>query len=186
MKETDQSRFVRWAIPGWMMFISFFSFVSFDIVLSLESVKNSLASLFVRLLSVPYLNSTASAVAALIVVAAGIPLGFLIYQVYFYIRWNSPFSRDGFFGLFIVGRLNDLDRTLDEINESDIIRNDKWRIDWISHPLYKTDHGWKWRYIENFFIELVQELDSSISGVSLYARYRYLLEINAHFRVELV
>jgi len=177
MKENDQSRFIRWGIPGWMMFISFISFLLFDITLSPVSNNNSLVGFLARQAASLSLDSTASAAVVLLVAASGIPLGFLIYQVYFYIRWNSPFSRDGLFPPLIVGRWNDLERTISGIKENDIIGNDAWRKAWASNPLYKTDHSWKWRYIENLFIELAQELDSKFSGASINVRYRYLLDL---------
>jgi hypothetical protein len=177
MKENEQSRFVRWGIPGWTMFLSFAGFSMIDILLSPASSKNTLIGIFKVITEIVSLNATASAVGALLVAAAGIPLGFVIYQAYFYVRWNSPFSKDGLFPPFIVGRLNDLERTMAGINPKDIVGDDPWRKEWTKNPLYKADHGWKWRYIENFFMEIVQYMDGKLGGVGLYVRYRYLMDL---------
>ncbi|HNA54423.1 MAG TPA: hypothetical protein PKV31_10370 [Saprospiraceae bacterium] len=177
MKENDQSRFIRWGVPGWTMLLAFASFTLLDILLSPSSSKNSLVDVIKTIVAIISLNAAASAAAALLVAAAGIPLGFVIYQAYFYIRWNSPFSRDGFFPPFIVGRLNDLERTMEGVHKHFIVGDDKWRREWTNNPLYNSDHGLKWRYIENLFTEIVQYMDSKLSGLSLHVRYRYLMDL---------
>lgn len=177
MKENEQSRFIRWGVPGWMMLLAFVSFILLDILLSPSSSNNSLVGAAKTVMETVSLSVTASAAVALLVAAAGIPLGFVIYQVYFYIRWNSPFSRDGLFPPFIVGRGTDLERTMIGISSNDIVGNDKWRKDWVNNPLYETDHGLKWRYIENFFTEIIQYIDSNLGGLSLHIRYRYLMDL---------
>jgi len=177
MKENDQTRFLRWGIPGWMMFLAFICYSAIDVLLSSDSNKNELLTTLTSIVNSLPASSTSSAIIAVLVAAAGIPLGFFIYQIYFYIRWNSPFSRDGLLPPFIVGRMNDLKRTLEGIKTEDISGNDDWRKAWTDDPLYEIDHGVKWRYIENYFIEIVQKLNSNQSGFDLYSRYRYLLDL---------
>jgi hypothetical protein len=173
----EQSRFIRWGIPGWMMFLAFISYSIIDILLSPESEKNGLGIFLKKITGNITSNAPASAVVVLLVAAAGIPLGFFIYQLYFYVRWNSPFSRDGLLPPFIVGRWDDLNRTLTGVKTENIIGDDAWRLDWTKNPLYEIDHGWKWRYIENYFIQIVQTLDSRQNELGLFTRYRYLMDL---------
>lgn len=178
MKENEQSRFIRWGVPGWMMLLAFLYYSIIDILLSSDSKSNKLFSFIMGLGTNSILTTSAlGAVVALLVAASGIPLGFFIYQIYFYIRWNSPFSRHGLMPPLIAGRLNDLERTMDGIDEADLVNNDTWRKDWISNPLYSKDHGWKWRYIENYFTEILLRIDNQFDGASLLLRYRYLLDL---------
>lgn len=178
VKENDQSRYIRWGIPGWMMFISLIGYLVIDIIFTHKSNENEIF-LFIKnnVLSIGNMSSASSAIVALFVVAAGIPLGFLIYQFYFYIRWNSPFSRDGLFPPFVVGRWQDLERTMDGIKDEQISDGIPWRVNWISDPEFKYDHGGRWRYIENYFIEILQNLMMKSNAIDLFARYRYLLEL---------
>ena len=178
MKDNEQSKYIRWGIPGWVMFITFFGLTAIDILFSPESDKNQI---FVSIRdfanNIGTNSSMFAAIAALLVAAAGIPLGFMIYQVYFYVRWNSPFSSDGFFPPFVVGRRQDLKRSLDGIKDEQISENDPWRKKWIANPNFNIDHGVMWRYLENYFIEKVHQLDATSGESNLYARYRYLLEL---------
>ncbi len=118
-----------------------------------------------------------AASAALLAAIAGVPLGFCIYQAYFWLRWNSPVSRDGFLPPLVVGREEDLDRTTRDLAPDDLTRGAAWRERWVSHKLYKTDHGWRWRYLENLFTEAAQYIDTDLAGLSIYARHRTLLDL---------
>lgn len=177
MKDNEQSRFIRWGIPGWMMFLAFASYIAIDILLSPEPQKNSLEILLEQFVLYTTSNAAISALVVLLVAAAGVPLGFFLYQIYFYIRWNSPFSRDGFLPPFIVGRWEELDKILDNINVRALAGNDPWRKKVIKDPMFAIDHGLKWRYIEYFFIETLQKVENNPSGSNLYSRYRYLMDI---------
>ncbi len=178
MKDSDQSKYLRWGIPGWMMFISFFGFLLIDVLFSQESNKNEFYIFITQTAQQTVeFSSVSAAVVGLLIAAAGIPLGFLIYQVYFYIRWTSPFSRDGLFPPFVVGRWRDIERTLAGISDSQITGQELWRRDWIAEPQYTNDHGVRWRYVENFFIENIQKINIDPSGGGLYIRYRYLLDL---------
>lgn len=157
------------------MFLAFLSYCSVDIILSPESDKNGLMVFVKELINQKTSNSAISAAVVLLVAAAGIPLGFFIYQIYFYIRWNSPFSRDGMFPPFIEGRMNDLKRVMDGISDEEITGGVKWRKDWIEMPSFRNDHTMEWRYIENYFTEITARLKDE--GVNLYARYRYLMDL---------
>ena len=161
-----------------MMFISFFGFLLIDVLFSQESNKNEFYIFITQTAQQTVeFSSVSAAVVGLLIAAAGIPLGFLIYQVYFYIRWTSPFSRDGLFPPFVVGRWRDIERTLAGISDSQITGQELWRRDWIAEPQYTNDHGVRWRYVENFFIENIQKINIDPSGGGLYIRYRYLLDL---------
>jgi hypothetical protein len=178
MKENDQSRYIRWGIPGWMMFISLIGFWIIDVLFTHDSNQNEIYLLLQnKVMNIGMTSSASAAILALVVAAAGVPLGFLIYQFYFYIRWNSPFSRDGFFPPFVVGRWQDLERTMDGIDYKQVSEGKSWRDKWTSDPEFTHDHGGRWRYIENYFIEVLQKLMLDSNEIDLYSRYRYLLEL---------
>jgi hypothetical protein len=175
MTEAEQFRLTRWGIPGWTAILSAFAFAIIDIALASPDAPSPLYTSITDL----FKSATAmsAAVAALLAAAAGVPLGFCIYQAYFWLRWNSPVSRDGFLPPLVVGRQDDLDRTMRDFTETQIARAEPWRERWVSHPLFRMDHGWRWRYIENVFTEAAQCIDSRLHGVSVFARHRHLLDL---------
>ncbi len=175
MNEVEQYRLTRWGIPGWTAILSAFVFAIIDIALASPNASNPLYTSMTDLLKSA--TAMSATVAALIAAAAGVPLGFCIYQGYFWLRWNSPVSRDGFMPPLIVGREDDLNRTMRDLSEAQIARGEPWRERWVKHPLFLMDHGWRWRYIENLFIEVAQHIDSKLAGVSIYARHRSLLDL---------
>lgn len=84
MKENDQSRFIRWGVPGWMMILSLLGFLIIDIMFTPESHRNALFMYLKDFYASTTITTTiAAAFAALLVAAAGVPLGFFIYQIYF-------------------------------------------------------------------------------------------------------
>jgi len=175
MNEAEQFRLTRWGIPGWTAILSAFAFALIDIALASPNSSNPLYSSILDL----FKSATAmsAAVAALLAAAAGVPLGFCIYQAYFWLRWNSPVSRDGFLPPLVVGREDDLNRTMRDLTQDQITLADPWRERWVNHPLFRMDHGWRWRYIENLFTEAAQHIDSNLSGLSVFARHRSLLDL---------
>jgi hypothetical protein len=175
MNESEQYRLTRWGIPGWTAILSAFLFAIIDLALTSPNATLPLFDSIIDLMK--SVSTMSAAIAALFVAVAGVPLGFCIYQAYFWMRWNSPFSRDGFLPPLIVGREDDLDRTLRDLSKEQIALSESWRENWVNHPLYKMDHGWRWRYMENLFIEISQKIDNKISGISVYARHRSLLDL---------
>lgn len=174
MTEAEQFRVTRWGIPGWTAILSAWAFAIIDIALTSPHAPNPLQVPVVELLKST--TAVSAAVAAVLAAAAGVPLGFCIYQAYFWLRWNSPVSRDGFLPPFVVGRQDDLDRTMRDITPTEIASADPWRERWVSHPLFRLDHGWKWRYIDNLFTEAAQHIDAKLRGVSVFDRHRALLD----------
>jgi hypothetical protein len=172
--ETDLSKLARWAIPGWVAILAVFLFLVVDMLACEPGQTRSFQN-------VGELISTLSDVdvvfTTVLIAATGIPLGFTIYQAYFYLRWNSPFSRDGLFSPLLPGRMSDLQRVTSGIGHEDLTRSAEWRESWVAHPLYKRDHGYRWRYIELLFSEAAQILDTRFGGGSVYARHRYLHEV---------
>jgi hypothetical protein len=175
MYTSDATRFLRWGIPGWIAILSFVIFTVTDLLGNPDGLRK-LNEYVGGVIAVTGQSSTAAA--AILVAAAGLPLGFIIYQFYFFIRWNSPFSRDGLFPPFIVGRSTDLKRTLRDFTDSQIAGKDRWRKDWIDHPAYAQDHSFSWRYVvEGLVPEAIQKLDTRYNGTRINERYRYLLDI---------
>jgi hypothetical protein len=174
MTEAEQFRLTRWGIPGWTAILSAVCFAMIDIALTPPNAPNPLY------FSIKALFDTSSAMspglAALLAAAAGVPLGFCIYQAYFWLRWDSPASRDGLLPPLVVGRQDDLDRTMRKLTSTDIERASQWRKDWVEHPLFGLDHAWRWRYMENLFMEAAQHIDSQLRDVSVFARHQSLLD----------
>lgn len=175
MKSEDLTKLSRWIIPGWIAILSFFAFVIIDILITPDGYSKIFPSVTEFLEAVPY--STDGIIAALIIAASGVPIGFSIYQAYFFLRWNSPFSKDGFFSPLIPGRVNDMEESLRDITEKELCLKKNWRTKWLENPLFKTDHGFKWRYLELLFTEATQKLDSCFPKVGFYNRHRYLHEV---------
>jgi len=187
-------RIVRWALPGWVMILAFVVFVSLDIFgagskapklscLTPPEPPGSLNCSVERFLKTLETEKavTPTVVALLTVAAAGVPLGFLIYQVYFFLKWNSPFSRLGLWPPFITGGINEVKQIQRDIQDEELKLKDRqnsgWREAWVSHPMFEADHGFRWRYIEYLFIEAAKKIDQVTPDASLYSRCRYLYEL---------
>ncbi len=181
------ARIVRWAIPGWVAVLAFAAFVSLDI-LGAGANETELSRSVVRSFKTLETEQVVPGlVTLLLIAAAGVPLGFVIYQVYFFLKWNSPFSRKGLLPPFIVGGIDDLDRMLGDIDPKELILNkDPWREKWISHPMFKIDHSFRWRYVDLVFTQAAQAIDTKWPALSLYSRYRYVYELMHLLGVSLV
>lgn len=174
MAETDLTKLTRWIIPGWVAILSFLTFAFLDKAVGGSSAINLLPDL-----SALFSQNTGitGVILTVLLAAAGVPLGFTIYQIYFFIRWNSPFSRDGFFPPLISGRMHDLERMTQGIKLSGMAQSTSWKRDWISDPSFFRDHSYRWRFIENLFMEVAQQIDQKCEGISIYSRQRYLHEV---------
>lgn len=179
MRSDDLTKLARWIVPGWLTFLTFLGFVVIDVfitpkggtpILSYDEINNFLNYLKENDVS----TSSEALFVAVVGVAAGVPVGFIVYQVYFFLRWNSPFSRDGFLSL-IPGRKRDIQKSIQDMHE-ELAFTDDWRKDIIDHVLYWADHSFKYRYIESLFIEACQFLDKG-TEVSVFSRHRYLHEV---------
>ena len=161
-------------------FLSFLFFVAVDIIFDPSCKLRSPCPLFLSASQIyqAFLTNSTNAqwLAAILIIAAGVPLGFVVYQAYFFLRWNSPASRDGLSGL-MAGRSRDLVRMTNGIPAQKLWRGPRWRRKWVESEYYKKDHKDKWRYIEMLFTEASQLIDSKFTGVSFYQRHRYLHEV---------
>ena len=164
MRDQDLTRLARWVIPGWLsiFLILLYSFVDVAMAPSKQNVRPFFEHLL--LLKEQTLDVSTAAALAAIFLALSIPLGFLLYQVYFYFRWNSPFSAHGDNPLF-----NSPGRFRDSQYLESVIECDK---KWTNNILYKISHKYKWRYIELLFCDTIKD-ENSI----WFQRYRYLQEI---------
>ncbi len=171
--ETDLSKLTRWLIPGWGAILSFFVFVISDIFFRVNK-SQLIGGDYIEWIQ----SDVQTAWVSLIVAASGIPLGFLIYQTYFFFRWNSPFSRDGLFFPLSQGRMNDFKKTKRDLTEFDLTKGGKsWRLNLTKDPLYERDHAFRWNFLEALCLEAFQNIDSKYEGLSLYSRHRYLHEV---------
>lgn len=174
MKESDLTKLTRWIVPGWIAIISFYGLVLVDMLFTLPGQPMLFPDI------TQFLNQYSDLTGLLITIivgATGVPIGFIIYQIYFFLRWNSPFSRDGLIPPMLSGRMQDLERTMAGLELSDLTGESEWKEKWTTDPLFQRDHGIRWRFIENSFNEAAQILDSTYSAVSIYAKHRYLHEI---------
>lgn len=174
MKNDDLTKLARWIVPGWTAIITFVLFIFLDVMFSPPGANLHLFNNLGDLIST--ITGIDAVLLTLLVAGSGIPIGFLIYQFYFFLRWNSPFSRDGLLSL-IPGRMRDLDRTILGLNAKITLTNDEWRKQKVTHSLFTIDHGYKWRYIEPLFLQACAEFDTKYEGLSIYSRHRYLHEV---------
>lgn len=187
--EVDFSKLAYWVLPGWICVLSFLTFVIIDILAGDSSGNiigsNNVADKRIFTSVTLFLNAILGAgaegndnvITAIGIAAATLPLGFSIYQVYFYIRWNSPFSRDGLLPPLILGRMNDLKETLEDIKEQQLYMPWAWRKRLVKHPFFTQDHRFRARYVELLFHEAAQKLDTTFGGLSIYSRHHYLQQI---------
>jgi len=93
-----------------------------------------------------------------LVAGAGIPLGFLIYQIYFYLRWVSPMSKNGLFPPFLHGRMAEMKDSLRNIDIQKLALKKEWRKVVIDET---KDHRSVWHYISPFLHEVLLEVDKN-------------------------
>ncbi|HFC09033.1 MAG TPA: hypothetical protein ENJ54_04130 [Chloroflexi bacterium] len=172
-QHTDLTKLGRWVIPGWLAVFSFFFFIAVDTFTCAQQqlcIYPDPASFLKRL-------SSMDPVLAALLLTTGVPIGLIIYQLYYYLRWSSPIARRGFTAL-APGIMADLNQSLKNMGKGSaqtvLLRDEPWRLFILSHPLYKAEHGFKARYLEFIFTELASE---EKGGTLFYRRHRYLHEI---------
>lgn len=170
----DLTKLARWIIPGWVVMLSFALFLLVDFLFS-HTWPVKIDSTWQTFLQT--LDPISGILVALILAIAGVPLGFIIYQVYFFLRWNSPFARDGLLPPFFPGRMDELKDAWRDIPVSGLEKGGAWRRKYIKSPLFRWQHSYRAWYQESLFFEAVQKLDSTFSGASVYSRHLYLYEI---------
>lgn len=177
----ETSKLLRWIVPGWVAILSFALFIGGDLLMDpSHSLYQPLAKLIQKVMPSSQIPTT------LVLAIAGFPIGFIIYQLYFYVRWNSPFARDGFFPPLVNGRLAELKELQNGISDDSIAliyrgpftKNKRhWRYRWVTSEAYKTDHVTRWQYLESLVTEILKKLDTNSTTVSLFERYRHLSEM---------
>lgn len=172
--ENDLSKLARWLVPGWVTLLTFFIFVATDIKFTPNEAIRLYPSITHFVASLLKMGETG---AIILVAAAGVPIGFLIYQAYFFIRWNSPFSAGGFLFQNSKGRISDLDVSRRDLTDLELFNGNNWRNHYREDPLYGSDHTYQWNYFEALCLEAFQKIDSKFPGLSLYSRHRYLHEV---------
>jgi hypothetical protein len=158
--------FLRWGMPGWSAIMGFLIFVLTDYFSANDStmydkINSAFASQGLWQLTV----------AALLVAGAGVPLGFIIYQIYFYLRWNSPVSEDGLLPPLVVGRRAELDDTLHTLKIKDLAFKEKWRDELLSEG---EDHRTTWFYMDPFLVDTLIQADKD---GTVYDRHSYLMNM---------
>jgi hypothetical protein len=149
----SDSQYVRWGIPGWTLFIAFFLFSFID---SDPTIFKTITSLFV-------INDKGESFwvilfAGVLTAGAGIPIGYIIYQIYFYLRWVSPISRNGFLPPAINGRMVEMEDSLRDIDKDKLGFNKTWRNSIINET---SDHRTFWYYISPLLHETIVEIDKN-------------------------
>ena len=171
------ARFARWAIPGWVAIALLLVFLVIDYKFAPNS-RNIIKCLYGNRFISLNIQDALSVIVLLVVLS--IPLGFIIYQIYYYFRWNSPFSRDGSNPFFnSPGRLRETNFVLVDFSDksalySNSLGTDEWRKEWIKHILFAINHKFRWRYIELLFYDTIFSMNN---GRQWLYRYRYRQEI---------
>ncbi len=179
MEYEDLTRLARWVIPGWVTIALLSTFVAIDVSFSPPNGCLDRYLKAIKLLTIQDILVVTALFAAL-----SVPFGFVIYQLYFYMRWNSPFSRDGSGLVFnSPGRMKESLYILADLDKDKITtrhknqkhsNNKTWRNKWVGDILFSLNHKFRWQYIELLFFDV---LFQSREGESWIKRYRYRQEI---------
>jgi len=162
----EHSSFIRWGIPGWTSAISLAMFIIVD------SFAAADPKLFLALNSAVSSKGLWQAILAGVLVAgAGIPIGFVLYQIYFFLRWSSPFSAYGVLPPFASGRMNEMESFRKALDENALSGGKQWRERMLS-PSY--DFRIFWDYVDPFLAEVYFKIDPRGGAI---ARQTYLLDI---------
>lgn len=127
----------EWALPAWIMSIAFFIFVVVDRLVSHSMVMLNWAT------ETASQEITKLIIGGLAVSVAGFPIGYILYQVYHYIRWNSPLANDGA-KVFRFGRSLELSEIFKDIDLEKMNDSDRDALDKIRN-LADQDHRSAWR-----------------------------------------
>lgn len=171
LQSNDASQILRWGTPGWICILSLLLFSIVDQFIGVWLGEKPV--LFMRILE----TGRDSLGAAILVAGAGVPIGYVLYQIYFYVRWNWWFAASGIW--FLHGRVKDIIATINQIPIERLSMNSKWRKDFLqtSHAFSEgqvVDHKRAWYFLESLFIDYSSE---SEAARALYERSRYLLDI---------
>lgn len=166
----EQANVLRWGIPGWTAIIAFILFLLCDFIFAQD---DRILQLINQLFSTT--NITQTVLVGLLVAGAGVPVGYTIYQIYYYVRWNSPISGRGLLPPLVGGRDAELEpltkRQKDKI--WDITLNTGWRKELFEEQEKKGFRGY-WYYLSPFLTEVFINYDT---GKNALDRDRYLLDM---------
>lgn len=166
----EQANILRWGIPGWTAIVAFILFLLCDYIFAQD---DRILQLINQLFSST--NITQTALVGLLIAGAGIPIGYTIYQVYYYVRWNSPISGRGLLPPLVGGRdseLNPLTKKQDD-NNWDITLGVNWRKQIFEEQKKRGFRGY-WHYLSPFLEDAFLKYDSSRYALE---RHRYLLDM---------
>lgn len=149
----ETMQILRWGTPGWTLFVAFIMFVFIDALVS-DSI------LFVRIIDL--IKSPGAFGAAALVVGSGVPVGFVLYQIYFFFRWLSP-TENFFVGNIIVESLEGVEEKEQKVLLESCITKKK--------PIIGD---YRWYILENFLLFLASIDETS---KTMYNRSRYLLDL---------
>ena len=164
-----RSTFLRWGIPGWVVAISFIIFMTADYVASNDSKLYETVNTAMTEGELWHFI-----VVGILVAGAGVPLGFLIYQLYIYARWNSPFARRGFLPPFLLGRAEEME-TYQALVDG-LAAQAPWREVMIGHLVNPDkDHRTLRRYIRPLLSEALVNADSTGALCKYHLRQETIL-----------
>ena len=170
MKGEDLTRLARWVVPGWIAPLSFGLFV---FVNDVSEGNWKFLKKLLDMLAQP--SATDALVWGILLAASGVPIGFLIYQAYFFVRWNSPLA-EGRTGYFVSDRRSELEALIGCISKDKLSLDATWRKKLVKHLLFQCDVRFAWRYVELLFREIIEDFKDP-GAEMLLGRYRHLQEI---------
>jgi hypothetical protein len=171
VQANDASQILRWGTPGWVCILALLLFTLIDGLFSVLLGEKTI--LFLRIIE----SGKDSLGVAALVAGAGVPIGYLLYQIYFYIRWNWPFAAKGI--LFLHGRERDISETIVGVPIDRLSMSEIWRKEYIDSAGAfldgrVADHKKAWYFLESLFLDYSSTSDAARL---LYDRSRYLLDI---------
>lgn len=151
----------RWGIPGWILVASFMIFVALD---ALSAHDNTVFAFLESVFSAD--SFWQAALFGFLVAGSAIPIGYLLWQIYFYVRWNSPVSKGGLWPPFIEGRSTEFMKGIEGIDFPEQIT-----------PLLKIDKD-DYKTVWKFVATVLHEAIHQVSGDPESAIKRHSFLIN--------
>jgi hypothetical protein len=173
MEEINISKFTRWIIPGWVFFLFLLVFWGCDLLLqgnNLITIINSSA-----MTKINFDTESEKIIATSLLAVSGVPVGFIIYQIYFFFRWNSPFSSNGGPLPLIDGRVYEIEKIKEGVDIDKIKKLVKWKKDLFDKEDVDLELRVKWNLLDIMFLESALPIDANEGYY--YRRYRYLHQI---------
>lgn len=165
MAEKSTFALIRWGVPGWTMAIAFVSLVFLDYLSANDTRMFELLNTFFS-----SCNSVQALSIGVLFTAAGIPIGYIIYQIYYYLRWNSPYSTNGLFPPLIHGRHAEISDVTRGIEIELLSGGHSWKRDLLSN----TDHRKSWHLVTQLINDALLSFDKN---GHILERHRSLVDI---------